>query len=301
MWTSTCVRPAAALCAVFALWLSPGPSAAQPTRSPGSGFADAEGSVQRPLRRDVDEVYRRPSIDTLATIRQRGLLRVGVAANDPAVMRDDKNQLVGLSIDIARRLGDDMGVPVEFVETSWSHIVPDLLNQQFDLIISGMWITPARALVMNFSTPTASEGVYLFANRKLAAGKKTLADFNRPDVKLVVYGGTMQELLARRDFPNATLVVVSGDASHLTPVIEGSAHAALVPTFAPAAVVKAEPDSLFLPLGETPVASTSTAIAMRKGDPDMLNFLDTVLEFHRASGWLGERVRHSSAELVKPR
>jgi guanylate kinase len=31
---------------------------------------------------------------------------------------------------------------------------------------------------------------------------------------------------------------------------------------------------------------------MRKGDPDMLTYLNTVLEFHRGSGWLAERVRY---------
>ncbi len=277
------------------------PAFAQPASAPGSGFADPQGASRPPAVRDIDAVYRQPSIDTLATVRLRGTLRVGIAANDPAVMHDAKDQPVGLSIDIARKLGEDMGVQVEFVETSWSHIVPDLLNRHFDLIVSGMWVTPARALVMNFTHPTASEGVYLFANQKLAAGKKSTAEFNQPGVKLVVYGGTMQELLAKRDFPNATLVVVTGDENHLTPVIEGTAHAALVPTFAPGAVLTAAPDSLFLPLGETPVASTSTAIAMRKGDPDMLNYLNTVLEFHRQSGWLAERVRHWSMELTKAR
>jgi polar amino acid transport system substrate-binding protein len=301
MWQIAFDRSTRALCTVAAFVLVAGPAFAQQAKSPGAGFADPDGAARQAMPRDVDAVYRRPSIDTLATVRKRGTLRVGIAANDPAVMHDANDRPIGLSIDIARRLAEDMGVEVEFVETSWSHIVPDLLNLQFDLIISGMWVTPARALVMNFTHPTASEGVYLFANKKLADGMKTAADFNRPEVKLVVYGGTMQELLAKRDFPNATLVVVTGDANHLTPVIDGSAHAALIPTFAPSAVLSAAPDSLFLPFGEKPVASTSSAIAMRKGDADMLNYLNTVLEFHRGSGWLGERARYWSDELTKAR
>lgn len=275
------------------------PVAAQQGASPGSGFADPEGIPRRPLLREVDTVYRGPSVDTLATVRTRGVLRVGVAASDPAVMRDAQGRLVGLSIDIARRLADDMGVEAEFIETSWSQVIPDLLDRQFDLIVSGMWITPARALVVNFSQPTATEGVYLVAHKTLAAGKTKAADYNRPEVKLVVYAGTMQELLARRDFPMATLVVVKGDENHLDPVLQGQAHAALVPAFAPRALVGAAPDKLFLPLGDHPVAAAHTAIAMRKGDPDMLNYLNTVLEFHRGSGWLAERVRYWTEQAAK--
>jgi polar amino acid transport system substrate-binding protein len=299
------LRLLSVLCALATLLIGPPAALAQtantPARTPGSGFADPQGIPSRPLPRDTDLVYRGPAIDTLATVRQRGLLRIGVAASDPAVMHDAQGQLIGLSIDIGRRLAEDMGVQVEFVESSWSQIIPDLLDRHFDLIVSGMWITPTRALVLNFSNPTASEGVYLVGHRTLAAGKTSLGEFNRPEVKLVVYAGTMQELLARRSFPKATLVLVRGDENHLEPLLRNDAHAALVPSFAPAALVQAVPDRLFLPLGETPVAVAHTAVAMRKGDPDMLNYINTVLEFHRGSGWLAERAKHWADYAVRPR
>ena len=296
MWQRFALLPV--LCALTALLGLP-PAAAQQAASPGSGFSDPQGIPRRAPQRDMDTVFRGPVVDTLATVRQRGVLRVGVAASDPAVMHDAQGRLVGLSIDIARRLADDMGVDVEFVESSWSQVIPDLLDRQFDLIVSGMWVTPTRALVLNFSQPTASEGVYLVANRSLAAGRTKVEDFNRPEVKLVAYAGTMQELLARRDFPQATLLLVKGDEDHLDAVLQGQAHAALVPAFAPRALVGAAPDKLFLPLGEQAVATAQTAIAMRKGDPDMLNYLNTVLEFHRSSGWLPERVRYWTERAAK--
>ncbi len=229
------------------------------------------------------------------------VLRLGVAASDPAVMHDAQGQLIGLSIDIGRRLVDDMGVQVQFVETSWSRVIPDLLERHFDLIVSGLWVTPTRALVLNFSNPTGSEGIYLVAHRSLAAGKTSLGDFNHPEVRLVAYAGTMQELLARRDFPKATLVLVKGDENHLEPLLGNEAHAALVPSFAPPARVEAAPDRLVLPLDERPVASAHTAVAMRKRDPDLLNYVNTVLEFRRASGCLAERTRHWRDYAYRPR
>jgi len=298
------VRLSCALCALATALLAPLPAVAQAAageRSPGSGFADPQGIPSRPAPRDADLVYRGPSVDTLATVRQRGVLRIGVAASDPAVMHDAQGRLIGLSIDLGRRLAEDMGVQVEFVETSWSQVIPDLLDRHFDLIVSGLWVTPTRALVLNFSNPTASEGIYLVAHRSLAAGKTSLGDFNKPEVKLVAYAGTMQELLARRDFPKATLVLVKGDENHLEPLLCNEAHAALVPSFAPRALVDAVPDKLVLPLDERPVASAHTAVAMRKGDPDMLNYVNTVLEFHRASGWLAERTRYWTNYAFRPR
>jgi polar amino acid transport system substrate-binding protein len=154
--------------------------------------------------------------------------------------------------------------------------------------MSGLWVTVPRALVINFTTPTAVEGIHVIASRAAAARLKSPADLDRPGTKIVVYAGTLQERLAARRFPSATLVKVSGDADHLAPVLAGEADAALVPTFAPQVIVRAAPDRLAAPFAQ-PLSSASAAIGVRKGDPDFLNFLDSWLAVQRDEGWLDER------------
>jgi polar amino acid transport system substrate-binding protein len=239
----------------------------------------------------VEPVWARPAIDTLATVRRRGALRVGVVHNEPFVMRDAKGDLVGFSIDLGRQLADDLGVNVEFVVTSWSQVVPDLVGKQFDVIAAGLWITPARALVVNFSDPTSVGAVHLVAGKSLASTMRSRQDLDRPDVRIVVYAGTSQEKIGSQLFPRATLVKLEGDADPLAPVVEGKAHAVLVTTPVPELVVGSSPDRLFLPLGE-PLQLTTTALAIRKGDADFLNFVDSWLAFQREDGWLAERQRY---------
>lgn len=270
-------------------------SPAEPS-APASGYLDPEGVPQRLPLADVDPVYRGPSVDNLATIRKRGTLRVGVALSDPMVMHDPNGELVGFSVDIARKLADDLGVQIQFVRTAWSQIIRDLVDRRFDLIIAGLWATPTRALVINYTEPTVTEGVYLIASENLAAGMETLEEFNRPDVKIAVFADSIQERIAQQRFPQATLIRVTGDTLQLTPVLEGEAHAVLVPTFAPDLVVNAAPARLFLPF-EAPLSSTSAAMGLRKGDPDFLNYLNTWLAFQRDQGWLGERVKYWSSTL----
>jgi polar amino acid transport system substrate-binding protein len=259
--------------------------------APGAGFADPAGLPQRAPRADIEPVYRAPAIDTLASVRQRGLLRVGVVSVAPMVMHDARGELVGYSIDLARRLAQDIGVEVEFVPTSWAHVLPDLLARQFDLVATGLWVTVPRALVVNFSDATAVEGVYLVAGKGRAAGLQSQADFDRPGITLAVYAGTPQAALAARLFPRATLLPADEDA--LAPVLQGRAHAALVPTLAPQAVLQLAPEQLFLPLAR-PLASARAAIAVRKGDPDLVGFLNTWLALQRESGWLDARLLHWS-------
>lgn len=274
----------------FALCLlsSGGAVAQQSAPSQPKGYADPEDVPARPPAVDVEPVWARPSIDTVATIRKRGTLRVGVVANEPFVMRDASGELAGFSIDLGRQLATDLGVNVEFVVTSWTQVIADLVGNHFDVIACGLWITPARALVVNFSTPTSVGAMSLVASKSLAASMKTRQDFDRPDVRLVVYAGSSQEGVATRLFPKATLVKIEGDADPLAPVVEGKAHALLVTTPTPQRVVDQAPDRLFLPLQE-PLQLTTAALGVRKGDVDFLNFLDSWVAFQREGGWLAER------------
>jgi polar amino acid transport system substrate-binding protein len=255
---------------------------------PGQGYEDPAGIPLRPPAAGVEPVWARPAIDTLATIRRRGTLRVGVVPTDPFVMRDRGGELVGFSIDIGRQLAEDIGVGIEFVPTSWSQVVPDLVGNHVDVIATGFWITPTRALVVNFTEPTSIGAIYLVANKALASGMKSREDFNRPDVTIAVYKGSSQEGLAASLFPRATLLKLEGDADPLVPLTEGKAHALLVTTPTPQLVVNHAPDKLFLPLAD-PLQTTSTAAAIRKGDADFLNFLNSWIAFRRENGWLADR------------
>jgi ABC-type amino acid transport substrate-binding protein len=179
------------------------PGAAAPA-APG-GFADPQGAPRRLPPPDVDPVWRGPSVDTLATLRRRGLMRVGVVPIEPMVMQDAKGAWLGFSVDLARRLADDLGVRLELVPTSWPRVIPDLLERQYDVIITGLWITAPRALVVNFTQPTVTEGLHLVASSARAARRLKRSDYNQSDVTLAVGAGTPQERVARLQFPRARL------------------------------------------------------------------------------------------------
>jgi polar amino acid transport system substrate-binding protein len=285
------VRVAAAAIAMAATALAAQAQTQATAPAVGAGTAAPEAAARRAAPRDIEPVTRGGTIDTLATIRKRGVLRVGVAVSEPTVMHDASGKLVGFSIDAARRLAEDIGVGVEFIETSWSSIIPDLLNHESDLIMSGLWVTVPRSLVINYTTPTAVEGIHVIASRAAAARLNTPADLDRRGTKIVVYAGTLQERLATRRFPKATLLKVSGDTDHLAPVLAGEADAALVPTFAPEVIVRAAPDRLALPFAK-PLSSASAAIGVRKGDYDFVNFLESWLAVQRDEGWLDERTTY---------
>ncbi len=224
----------------------------------------------------------------LETIKKRGAIKVGMSTFIPSAMRDKNGALVGYEIDVARRLAEDMGVRAEFAPTAWDGIIPALLAGKFDLIIGGLSITPERNLTVNFTLPYAHSGIHLVAHRKLADGFKSLDDFNRPEVTLAVRRGATPATTAKRLMPKATLRQFDEDALALQEVLNGKAHAFVTSAPTPAFEALKHPETLFLPIPE-PFVQGAEGFALRKGDPDALNFFNNWILLRQQDGWLKER------------
>lgn len=262
------------------------------TAAAAAGLPEPAGLAPRPALVETSPPVMRPAeaIDTLATVRLRGVLRVGVVPVVPMVMQNAKSEFSGYSIDIARRLAQDMGVAVEFVPTTWVDLIPELIAQRFDLIASGLWVTTPRALVLNFTQATATESVHVVASKRQAFKPSSIDEVNQPDLTVAVGAGTPEVALAKRLFPRAKLLQVEGEL--FGPMLQGRAQVTLLATLSPAAIERAVPE-LYFPF-QLPVGSTLAAMAVRKGDPDFLHFLNTWITIQRQAGWLDERLLHWS-------
>ncbi len=71
------------------------------------------------------------SSSVIETIKERGVIKIGLSLFKPWSMRDLNGELIGFELDVGRQLAEDMGVEVEFVPTSWDGIIPALVSRQF--------------------------------------------------------------------------------------------------------------------------------------------------------------------------
>ncbi len=125
-----------------------------------------------PLARAQNANQQLAAGSVVETIKKRGAIRVGLSTFVPWAMRDKNGELIGYEIDVAKQLAEDMKVKVEFVPTAWDGIIPALLAGKFDMVISGMTITPERNLTVNFTLPYANSGTHLVANRNWRPASK---------------------------------------------------------------------------------------------------------------------------------
>lgn len=87
-----------------------------------------------------------------SSARDTGTLRIGVTANYPPFLYvDDNNLMQGFEIDIANALCAQMKVRCEFVREEWSDMIPALIANRYDAIMSSMSITKERKQHIDFS------------------------------------------------------------------------------------------------------------------------------------------------------
>jgi len=221
-------------------------------------------------------------------IKRRNSLRVGMSTFVPWAFRNRAGELIGYEIDVATRLAQDMGVRVEFVPTAWDGIVPALLAGRFDMIIGGMTVTAARNLSANFTNSYSASGVDLAASRRLAEGMTTMEAWNRPNVTISGRRGTSALAAAQRLFPRATFRQFDDDAQSVLEVVNGRAHGMVGSMPRPRFAVLENESALFSPFPQ-PLARQIDSMALRKGDPDALNFLNNWIVSRQLDGFLEER------------
>jgi polar amino acid transport system substrate-binding protein len=221
-------------------------------------------------------------------VKRRGSLRVGMSTFVPWAFRNRAGELIGYEIDVANRLAQDMGVRAEFVPTAWDGIIPALLAGRFDAIIGGMTITPARNLSANFTAAYSATGVEIAANRRMADGMTTLESWNRPNVTIAGRRGTSALAAAQRLFPRATIRQFDDDAQSVLEAVNGRAHGMVGSVPRPLFATLDNPEVLFRPF-TSPIVRQADAMALRKSDPDALNFLNNWILLRQLDGWLEER------------
>ncbi|MEM0936305.1 MAG: transporter substrate-binding domain-containing protein [Pseudomonadota bacterium] len=227
------------------------------------------------------------SESVLNQIQEDGVIRIGLSLFVPWSMRDRNGDLIGFELDVGRKLAEDMGVEVEFVPTSWDGIIPALIAGNFDVIISGMSYTAQRNLTVNFTDAYAYSGQAILANTEMTEGM-SVEDLNSPDVIFTARRGATPAVVIAEQFPEAQLLLFDEDGASAQEVINGNAHATMASQPAPNREAARHPGVVYVM--DTPLYNQrGSSFAVRKGDPDAMNYFDNWIAQEWRSGWLEER------------
>lgn len=221
---------------------------------------------------------------TLNTILKRGELRVGLDAGYmPFEMTDKKGNIVGFDVDIAKEMAKAMGVKLAIVNTDFDGIIPALMADKFDIIISGMTINQARNLQINFAQPYIVAGQAILLNKKHEGKITSYKDLNDPQYTVVSRIGTTGEQATKRLIPKAQYKSFEKEADGAMEVLNGQGDA-FVYDLPFCVVFMAQQGGQRLVLLDEVFTYEPLGFGIKKGDPDFLNWLDNFLLQIKADG-----------------
>ena len=221
---------------------------------------------------------------TIESILKSGKIRVGFEAGYfPFEMTAKDGKFIGFDVDLAKALAKSMGVKVVFVNTAWDGIIPALVTDKIDIILGGMTITQERNLKVNFCDPYIVIGQAILLNKKHEGMVKSYKDLNNPKYTIVSRLGTTGEEAAKRMISKAKYKSYEGQVEAAMEVIQGNADAMIydLPFIEKTHALHGKGKTVTI---SDPFTFEPLAIAIRKGDPDFLNFLNNFQRQYKGDG-----------------
>jgi Na+/H+-dicarboxylate symporter/ABC-type amino acid transport substrate-binding protein len=224
----------------------------------------------------------------VVAIQHAGVLRVGYNPNViPFSYVNKDGELVGYDISFAYQLARDLAVRLEFVPFTWDGLAADLVGGQFDLAVSGIYLTDARLASLTPGPTYWATPVALLAPSATApAFTSRAALLAKPDLRLAVFDSTVMHQLASTLFPNAAITEVP-DYSAL-PALAGKVDAALWTLTQAAAWARANPGWTAVVLSDAG-GSQPIAVMLPPGATAFRAYLDAWIRLQNDSGFAAEQ------------
>jgi polar amino acid transport system substrate-binding protein len=230
-----------------------------------------------------------------ASFHSDDTLRVGInPLFRPFSFIDDKGKRVGVDLDIAGLLAQNMAVKLKvIVPDTFDRLIPMLLNGDIDIIMAAMSRTFKRAQQVAFTVPYFRTGVTILLNRKtgyeIGIGEtkryKELIDTlkflnNENKLKIIVVKGKAPEQSVRAFFPKATIIEYPGNEAAVEALYQGKAHIMVHDEiFLKSWFAKNRARALYkLRVFDKPYKPDTYGFAVTKGNCDVLNMLNIFIE-----------------------
>jgi len=222
----------------------------------------------------------------LDVVLERGkLIVVTLTTVPPFAFNDDKGQLVGFDIDIARLVATALfkdPSKVEFVSVSAEGRWPAIESGRADMGVGGTTTYPDRAIRVAFTRPFVDSGISVLVAKK--SGIKSVKDLDQDKFTVANLNNPQMADRAKRFFPRAKVLTFDTPSAQFLAVKSGRANALQIDTGAAeywAAQNKDEMEVLPGLLG----ASQNNGIFLKPGDFKWWLYLDTAVAEMRTGSW----------------
>lgn len=236
---------------------------------------------------------------TLGNITANSKIKIGYLVYPPSITKNQTTgELGGHLVDAIKDIARLNNWTPEFIETDWANFAVGLESRRFDVSIVPTFVTVPRALSVYFTKPLfyAGNSAIVRANETRFT---TLESIDQPGINVAVTQGEAGDEYVKANFKKAKITRFSGGDQSLAfqAVAAGRADVALGDAYVTSQFAKANNQVKDL-FANNPYNLTPISWAVRRGDEQMLNFLNSSLEALDSQGRLREWEQKAGANWL---
>ena len=238
--------------------------------------------------------------ELMKSVKSSGTLVVGTASGYPPYEFVDvtsaSQEVTGIDMALAKAIADELGVTLKIQDMTFSALLSSIPAKKIDMAIAGICPTEERKQTVDFSD------VYINAEQKIlvrsedASKLKTLDDFSGK--KVGAQKSTTQEALANAEIKNVTVVSLDKVPDLILELLNGKIDGIVVESVVAQQYILANPTLQFSD-AEFTNKLKPTAIAMDKGNEDMIALVNKVIKENQDNGnfdkWIKEYSEKANA------
>ena len=229
-----------------------------------------------------------PTDGKVAEVVERGTLLVGTTGDyRPLSFCEADGTYWGFGIEVAQAIASYLGVETSFVKTSWPTLTADVLAepQTFDLAMGGITITDTRKETMLMSEGYLANGKTILCRATESDRYRSLADIDKPEVRVMVNPGGLNEKFANEHLTHATIIVHQKNEEIPSLIAEGEADVMITEITEAPYYVQTD-TRLAAPLLNEPFTHGEIGVLMQKGQEDLLEMVNNAIRRMKADGTL---------------
>ena len=224
--------------------------------------------------------------EQLQTIKDKGVINVGLEGTYPPFSFVDENgKLTGFEVELSDALAKALGVKAKIQPTKWDGILAALESKRLDVVVNQVTISEERKKKYDFSEPYTVSGIQALILKKKAADLNINAAADLAGKKVGVGLGTNYEQWVKQAVPQADVRTYEDDPSKFADLRNGRIDAILIDRLAALEYAQKAKDT---ELAGAAFSRLESGIALRKGEPELLDAINKALDQLRADGTLAK-------------
>lgn len=235
------------------------------------------------------------SVDTLEKIENKKSITVALNPNfapfEFKTLVDGKDTVVGADVEIAKAIGEELGVEVKFSEMSFDNVLASLQSGKADIAISGISATEERQKVFDFSDTYYESETVLIVKSDQVPTYKTSSDLDGQSIG--VQKGSIQESIAKSNLTGANVVALGQPGEAINELKSGQLSGVVLEKAIAQGYIDQNSD---LAIAEVPLTSESSdayAVALPKGSDQLKEKINSVIAKLKSEGKIDSFVQEA--------